>query len=110
MPILTLVVREKEVLGIAGVSGNGQTQLAQVLSGTRKPSAGKIYIGEKDLTGATPAQFTSAMVGRIPEDRHGGIVSELNVAENLALETLDQFTKGGFLDKKAILQNAAKLL
>jgi simple sugar transport system ATP-binding protein len=81
-----------------------------VLSGTRKPNAGKILIGEQDLAGATPAQFSAARVGRIPEDRHSGIVAELNVAENLALESLNKFVKRGFLDGKSIQENAVQLI
>jgi len=107
---ISLVVQQGEILGIAGVSGNGQTELSQVLSGTRKPNAGKILIGQRDLAGATPAQFTAAKVGRIPEDRQSGIVDELNVAENLALENLNGFVKGGFLDGKSIQENAVRLI
>jgi len=107
---INLDVKRGEVLGIAGVSGNGQVELSQVLSGTRKPSAGKIMIAEQDLTGATPAQFTAARVGRIPEDRQSGVVGELNVAENLALENLDKFVRRGFLDRKFIQENAARLI
>jgi simple sugar transport system ATP-binding protein len=107
---INLLVRHGEILGIAGVSGNGQTELAQVLSGMRRPSAGKIWIGDRDLTGATPAEFSAASVGRIPEDRHSGVVAELNVAENLALEKLQQFIRRGFLDRKSIQQNASRLI
>jgi ABC-type uncharacterized transport system ATPase subunit len=107
---INLEVRHGEILGIAGVSGNGQTQLSQVLSGISKPAEGKIRIGKQDLTGASPEQFTAAKVGRIPEDRHGGIVGELTLAENLALENLERFTKNGFLDRQGILENAKKLI
>jgi simple sugar transport system ATP-binding protein len=107
---INLDVQRGEILGIAGVSGNGQVELSQVLSGTRKPSAGKIMIGDQDLTGVTPAQFTTARVGRIPEDRQSGVVGELNVAENLALENLDKFVRRGFLDRKSIQENAARLI
>jgi simple sugar transport system ATP-binding protein len=107
---INLEVQRGEILGIAGVSGNGQVELSQVLSGTRKPSAGKILIEGQDLTGATPAQFTAARVGRIPEDRHSGVVGELSVAENLALENLDKFVNKGFLDRKLIQENAARLI
>jgi simple sugar transport system ATP-binding protein len=64
----------------------------------------------QNLTGATPAQFTAARVGRIPEDRQSGVVGELNVAENLALENLDKFIRRGLLDKKLIQENAARLI
>jgi len=105
---INLNVCHGEILSIAGVSGNGQAELSQVLSGMRKPSSGKIWIGQHDLTGATPSEFTAASVGRIPEDRHSGVVAELNVAETLALENLDKFLRRGFLDRKSIQQNAVQ--
>jgi simple sugar transport system ATP-binding protein len=76
----------------------------------RRPASGKIWIGDRDLTEATPSEFSAASVGRIPEDRHSGVVAELNVAENLALEKLHQFIRGGFLDRKSIQQNATRLI
>ncbi|HEY5670530.1 MAG TPA: ABC transporter ATP-binding protein, partial [Anaerolineales bacterium] len=107
---INLELKRGEILGIAGVSGNGQTELSQVLSGTRKPHSGKILLDGQDLAGATPAQFTALGVGRIPEDRHSGIVAELDVAENLALENLDDFVNRGFLDRKTIHENAKRLI
>jgi simple sugar transport system ATP-binding protein len=107
---ITLDVARGEILGIAGVSGNGQTELSQALTGMLKPAGGQICVGGRDLTGASPDQFTAARVGRIPEDRHGGLVGELTVAENLALESLGPFTRSGLLDRAAILENARKLI
>lgn len=107
---ISLEVCENEILGIAGVSGNGQTELTQVLSGTLKPKSGKITAGKTDITNFSPEQITKAGIGRIPEDRHGGVVGELTVAENMALENLDEFIKNGILDRKMILQNAEKLI
>lgn len=107
---VNLTVREGEVLGIAGVGGNGQKELAEALSGLRAPTSGEILIGETDLAGATPAEFASAGVGRVPEDRHEGMVGELTVAENLALEHLDEFIQGGTLNRQAIQKHAAALI
>ncbi|HEY3343479.1 MAG TPA: ABC transporter ATP-binding protein, partial [Anaerolineaceae bacterium] len=107
---VSLTVRCGEILGIAGVSGNGQSELSQALTGMLKPTSGSIHVGSRDLTGAAPDQFTAARVGRIPEDRHGGLVGELSVAENLALESLDPFTHSGLLDRKSIFENARKLI
>lgn len=107
---ISLNVYEGEVLGIAGVSGNGQSELTQVLSGTLQPSSGKIFVGEKEITNASPSEVTRAGVGRIPEDRHAGVVGELTVAENLALESIDKFTRRSTLDKKLILKNAEQLI
>jgi simple sugar transport system ATP-binding protein len=107
---VTLTVNSGEILGIAGVSGNGQTELSQVLSGMLKPASGKIWVDQKDLTGADPDQFAASKVGRIPEDRHGGVVGEMTVAENLALENMQAFVHNGLLDYKAIQQFAEKMI
>ncbi|MHC1783192.1 MAG: ABC transporter ATP-binding protein [Anaerolineaceae bacterium] len=107
---ISLEVCENEILGIAGVSGNGQTELTQVLSGTLKPSSGKILAGDKDITNYSPDQITKAGIGRIPEDRHGGVVGDLTVAENMALEHLDEFIQNGVLNRKMIQQKAEKLI
>ncbi len=71
---------------MAGVSGNGQAELASVLSGTLKPESGKVMLGDLDITNLDPQSISKAGVGRIPEDRHAGVVGEMTVAENLALE------------------------
>ncbi|HMD90700.1 MAG TPA: ABC transporter ATP-binding protein [Anaerolineaceae bacterium] len=107
---ISFSVNEGEVLGIAGVSGNGQTELGQVLEGTLKPTAGKVLLGEKDISHSTPEQISHLGVGRIPEDRHAGVVGELSVAENLALENLEDFITNGMLDRKKILKNAQDLI
>jgi ABC-type uncharacterized transport system ATPase subunit len=105
-----LQVCEGEILGVAGVSGNGQSELGRVLAGTLKPSQGKITLGDQDINGFDPAQLAQAGVGRIPEDRHSGMVGDLSVAENLALEHLEDYVKNGMLDKKRIHEKAAELI
>jgi general nucleoside transport system ATP-binding protein len=107
---ISLEVREGEILGIAGVSGNGQTELTQVLAGTLLPSSGKIFVNDKDLTNSTPKQIMAAGVARIPEDRHAGVVGELTVAENMALENLEEFVQNGALDQKRMRSHAEKLI
>jgi ABC-type uncharacterized transport system ATPase subunit len=107
---VSLEVASGEILGIAGVSGNGQSELTHVLSGTMKPTSGKIFVDGQDITGADPATITCAGVGRIPEDRHGGVVGELTVAENMTLETLDEYTRNGMLDRKRMLEYASELI
>lgn len=99
-----------EVLGIAGVSGNGQSELASVLSGTLAPTQGTLYVGDTNLTGRDPVAFTKAGVGRIAEDRHEGVVNQLTVAENMALENLEAFVRNGSLDRKLIRQHAEELI
>ena len=107
---ITLRVRTGEILGLAGVSGNGQTELAQVLDGTRSATAGQIKVLHHDITNAGPEKVMAAGVGRIPEDRHESVVAELSVAQNMALEHLHEFTRQGVLNKKTILQHAQKLI
>ena len=81
-------VRTGEVLGIAGVQGNGQTELVEVLTGLRHAISGKVEIEGKDLTGASPRQVTATGSGHIPENRHRyGMVGSYTVAENLVLNT-----------------------
>jgi simple sugar transport system ATP-binding protein len=90
----SLTAHAGEIVGIAGVSGNGQGALAGVIAGTVAPADGAVTLDGAAL-GATPRAAIAAGIGRIPEDRHHeGIVGALSIAENLALETL----RGGFLD------------
>jgi simple sugar transport system ATP-binding protein len=103
-------VCEGEVLGVAGVSGNGQSELAQVLSGTLKPSAGTIRLGEQVLSGQGPSDYAQAGIGRIPEDRHEGVVGEMTVADNMVLEHLDEYVRRGMIDRQAIRSHAEELI
>jgi simple sugar transport system ATP-binding protein len=99
-----------EILGVAGVSGNGQTELAEVLSGMRSPTAGRVTVTGRDVTGATPGEVTAAGVGRIPENRRASVVGELSVAYNLVLEELDAFRRGPMLDDRRIRERAEELI
>jgi ABC-type uncharacterized transport system ATPase subunit len=103
-------VHAGEILGIAGVSGNGQSELTDILSGTLKPTSGKVFLEKKDITGAEPVKVTKAGIGRIAEDRSASLVSELTVAENIALEHLDEYVRRGVLDRKKIHTDAEKLI
>lgn len=107
---VSLQIHEGEILGIAGVSGNGQGELSAVLCGMLKPTGGKIVFDDKDLTGADPSVVCDAGVGRIPEDRHANLVGELTVAENLMLDQISEFHKNGMLDKGKIQANATQLI
>lgn len=107
---INLNVKEGEILGIAGVGGNGQKQFAEALSGVKTPSHGDIKLDGVSLVGKSVGEFTNAGMGRIPEDRHEGVVGDLTVFENLALEHLDKFSRNGFLDRKAIQKNAEALI
>ncbi len=107
---ITLDVAAGEILGLAGVSGNGQTELAQVLDGTRNSIAGQFLVDGQDVTNAGSAKIMAAGVGRIPEDRHESVVVELSVAQNMALEHLDEFVKNGMLDYGHIREHAERLI
>jgi len=86
-----LVVRSGEVLGIAGVQGNGQTELVEAIMGLRESRAGMIELEDKNLAGRTTKQVLRAGVGYVPEDRSlDGVVKEFTVAENLVLDIYDQ--------------------
>jgi simple sugar transport system ATP-binding protein len=92
---IDLTVRAGEVLGIAGVQGNGQTELAEALVGLRIPRAGTIELAGQDLAGRTTKQILGAGVGYIPEDRSlDGVVKEFTVAENLVLDMYDRAPYG----------------
>jgi simple sugar transport system ATP-binding protein len=104
-------VRSTEIVGVAGVSGNGQTELVEVLSGMRRVSAGSVRVGGVELAGAAPREVMAAGVGRIPEDRHASLVLDLPVAANLVLERLHEFqATGGRLDQDRIRSEATRLI
>lgn len=100
-----LEVYSGEILGVAGVSGNGQRELAEVMSGIRKPSAGRIYLEGEDVTGLDPGRITEKMLSYIPEERmRDGMIANFSVAENLILREHKQpiFSSNGFLKLKDI--------
>jgi ABC-type uncharacterized transport system ATPase subunit len=83
---LSFELRQGEILGIAGVEGNGQSELMEVLAGTRRATGGRVLLGDHDVTAANARQEREAGVGYIPEDRRGvGLVLHFSVAENLLL-------------------------
>ena len=107
---VTLDVHAGEIVGIAGVSGNGQTELAEVLDGTRPATDGTVMLDGVDLTNAAPRAVMAAGLGRIPEDRHAAVVGELSVAQNMALEHLDEFTQRGRINRRQLRRHAETLI
>ncbi|MEK0415797.1 MAG: hypothetical protein RL352_1194 [Actinomycetota bacterium] len=95
-------VRSGEILGIAGVSGNGQTDLVELLSGTLQPSSGSIEIDGKVVDSPRPAALMAAGMGMLGEDRHASAVHQLPVVENLVLDQLGSFTKWGQLNRRSM--------
>ena len=107
---ISLEVAGGEILGIAGVSGNGQTELVEVLSGMREATRGSIAVDGVELAGADPTRMMGARVGRIPEDRHASLIGDLSVAYNLVLEHLDDFRRGGRIDERRVHEHARDLI
>lgn len=104
-------VRSGEILGIAGVQGNGQTELAEALLGLIKPLSGTIELNGHEVTGLSPRDSIDAGVGFVPEDRQrDGFVGSFTVAENLVLNRVEQFSRHGNLDVSAIRDNANRLV
>ncbi|MCF6315158.1 MAG: ABC transporter ATP-binding protein [Marinosulfonomonas sp.] len=110
---VSLCLRAGEIVGVAGVSGNGQSALAQLISGLTKPDRGMISLAGEVVTAPTPRGMIKSGVGRIPEDRHhDGVVGSMTVAENLVLERLGDtdVQRYGFLRKGAIDAHADELI
>lgn len=110
---LNLQVRAGEILGIAGVDGNGQSELIEALTGLRHVDGGSVKLLGKDITNMSPRKITESGVSHIPEDRHKhGLVLDFSVSENMILETYYKppFNKGGFLNFDAIDKHATRLV
>ncbi len=102
-----LSVRGGEILCLAGVQGNGQTELAEALLGTTPVTSGTITVDGTDITRMDPRQSLAAGIGFVPEDRQkDGFVGPFSVAENLVLNHVDQFSTGLALDLGKIRANA----
>jgi simple sugar transport system ATP-binding protein len=108
-----LEVRAGEILGIAGVAGNGQAELEEVIAGLRQVESGSVEVCDVNVTNASPRRVGEAGLAHIPSDRYQrGLLQDFNVAENLVLERFDRppFTRGGLLDWKQIYNEAKKLV
>jgi simple sugar transport system ATP-binding protein len=106
-------VRAGEIMGVAGVQGNGQTELVEAITGLRKAISGRISIDGQDVTHATPRRITALGVAHVPEDRQrDGLVLSYPVADNMALQEYYRapFARGVVLDEAAIDQEAAILV
>lgn len=108
-----LTVFGGEIVGIAGVAGNGQRELAEAICGLRPTQGGTIQVDQQDLTNSTPATRIAAGVAYVPEDRSAtGSAPNLSVADNLALKAYRavRFGRGPFLNRRAIRQRATNLV
>jgi simple sugar transport system ATP-binding protein len=100
-------VKPGEILGIAGVEGNGQTELIETIAGLRPVFAGDIVIDGVDVTRHSVSQRHQAGLSHIPEDRHRrGLILEYTVADNLILGVEKQFAKRGIIDREKVRRNA----
>jgi len=106
-------VRAGEIVGIAGVDGNGQTELIEAITGLRRAESGAIDVAGRELRHATAREMLDAGVGHIPEDRQRrGLVLEFTIAENIALHDYANApdAKWGWLFPARMIQRAAKLI
>ncbi|KQU06096.1 ABC transporter ATP-binding protein [Rhizobium sp. Leaf453] len=104
-------LRAGEVLGIIGVSGNGQTELAQLLSGTFAKTSGDLLLFGSATDSLSVADVVSAGIGRIPEDRNKeGAIGEMAIWENTILERLASFSRQGLVDRKRAISLTQKII
>ena len=102
---VSFTLREGEILGVAGVEGNGQTQLINAITGMGHVSSGTIVLNDNHVTGSSVRKIRSLKLGHIPEDRMtSGVASNLSIAENVIADKLNwkRFTSHGFLKRKEI--------
>lgn len=110
---VSLQVRAGEILGLAGVSGNGQLELAETIAGLRPVVQGQIRLGDIDITHESPRTIMEWGLSYIPEERmRDGMIREFSVAENLILREHDQmpYARAGFLNQRAITGRATELV
>jgi ABC-type uncharacterized transport system ATPase subunit len=110
---VSLAVHSAEILGIAGVSGNGQRELAEVITGLRKNTAGRVRLEGVDVTGFQAAELTERMLSYIPEERmRDGMIKEFTVAENMILREHHKqpYSRYGFLGLQEIARHSKGLI
>ncbi len=110
---LSLKVRAGEIVGIAGIDGNGQSELIEAITGLRKVKQGSVTLKGKNIKGLRPRKITESGVGHIPQDRHKhGLVLDFPIGHNIALQTYYQqpISKAGIIDYKNINGIAKKII
>ena len=107
---LSLNVHGGEIVGIAGVAGNGQSELVSVLTGTAIPDSGEVYAHGQPYPLGQPKALPNLKIARIPEDRLKAVISDMSVADNLVLESLDGFTRLGHLSRQQIREHAEQMI
>jgi general nucleoside transport system ATP-binding protein len=110
---LNLDVKAGEIVGIAGVDGNGQSELIEAITGLMKKNSGSITLNSKEISFLSPRKITESGIGHIPQDRHKhGLVLDFSIGQNMALQTYYKtpFSKYGFLNQGEIEKKASKLI
>lgn len=110
---LNLQLKRGEILGIAGIDGNGQSELIEAITGLRHIESGSVTLNGEDITNKTPFDIINSGIGTIPEDRQKrGLVLEFSIKENMILENYykEPFSKKGILDHIKIKEHAQKLI
>ena len=110
---VNLEIRAGEILGVAGVSGNGQRELAETVTGLRKITDGRVFLEGKDVTGLAPGELTDRMLSYIPEERmRDGMIKEFTVAENMILREHHKmpYSRSGFLHLRDISRHTDELI
>lgn len=110
---LSLDVRAGEIVGIAGIDGNGQSELIQAITGLRKIKSGEIFIKGENVANQSPRKITEMQVSHVPEDRHrDGLVLDMTIAENISLQTYYKapISQHGVLNYANINEQARKLM
>lgn len=110
---LNLDVRAGEIVGIAGIDGNGQSELIEAITGLRKVKSGTISLHGKNITGLKPRKVTEAGIGHIPQDRHKhGLVLDFPIGHNISLQTYYQqpISKNGIIDYNKIDEKAKAII
>lgn len=109
----SLTVRAGEIVGLAGVDGNGQTELVEAITGLRRAERGRILLRETDITDLPIRERIRLGIAHIPEDRHKhGLILDYTVEDNMILKAYDQepFAKNGLLQREAIHEHAEKVM
>ena len=110
---LNLNVRAGEIVGLAGVDGNGQTELVEILTGLKKAESGEVHMHGKDIFNKTPSEIFNAGLSSIPADRQKhGLVLDFSVEDNLIVQHFEEapYSLKGMLDRKAIRDHATDLI
>jgi simple sugar transport system ATP-binding protein len=110
---VSFVLHRGEILGVAGVDGNGQSELGECICGLRRPTGGRVRLGTRDVTGLSPLGIIEAGIGFIPADRQRtGLILDFDIGENLILKRHDRapFCRHGAMDFTAVERHGADLL